>query len=126
MPRAEGGEKARKALVIGDFETRSFPNSLVAYPGDFTFYVVRPRHSVVSRLLPQRLTATSRLYRPYRSTLSLHYGIGTPEIQNNLFQAELFADSSCERVLDLGVSRHGHNPPVRWINVKIVICAVTF
>jgi hypothetical protein len=48
------------------------------------------------------------------------------EIQNDLFQAELFADSSCERVLDLGMSRHWHNPPVRWINVKVVICAVTF
>jgi len=31
------------------FETRSVPTSLVAYPGDFTFYVVRPRDSVHSR-----------------------------------------------------------------------------
>jgi len=31
------------------FETRSFPNSLVAYPGDFTFYVARPGRSVHSR-----------------------------------------------------------------------------
>jgi hypothetical protein len=53
--------------------------------------------------------------------------MGAQEIQNNLFQAELFADSSCQRVLDLGVSRrHRRHAPVRWINVKIVICAVTF
>ena len=30
-------------------ETRSFPNSLVAYPGDFTSYVARPGRSVHSR-----------------------------------------------------------------------------
>jgi hypothetical protein len=31
------------------FETRSFPDSLVAYPSDFTFYVLRPCHFVHSR-----------------------------------------------------------------------------
>ena len=28
------------------FETRSFPNSLFAYPGDFTFYVAHPDRSI--------------------------------------------------------------------------------
>ena len=36
------------------------------------FYLVRPLRSIVSRLPPQRSTATSRLYRPCRSSHSLH------------------------------------------------------
>jgi hypothetical protein len=33
---------------LREFETRSFPNSLVAYPSDFTFYVAHPDRSIHS------------------------------------------------------------------------------
>ena len=43
-----------------------------AMPDRDVFYVAHPIRSIVSRLLPQRSTATSRLFRPCRSSLSLH------------------------------------------------------
>src|SRR5439155_13774223 len=45
--------------------TRAIPNRDV-------FHVAFPKRSIVSRLLPQRSTASSRLYRPCRSSHSLH------------------------------------------------------
>ena len=46
LPHGFTGHVARPSRSV---ETRSFPNSLVAYPGDFTFYVARPDRSVHSR-----------------------------------------------------------------------------
>jgi len=43
-----------------------------AMPDRDVLYVAHPIRSIVSRLLPQRSTATSRLYRPCRSSRSLH------------------------------------------------------
>ena len=43
-----------------------------AMPDRDVLYVAHPIRSIVSRLLPQRSTATSRLYRPCRSSHSLH------------------------------------------------------
>ena len=48
-----------------------------AMPDRDVFYVAHPIRSIVSRLLPQRSTATSRLYRPCRSSCSLHCGMRT-------------------------------------------------
>jgi hypothetical protein len=52
-------------------ETRSLPAFARSYPRRFTFYVADPQLHCIS-LAPARSTATSRLYRPCRSSRSLH------------------------------------------------------
>ena len=69
LPRGFTGHVAHPSRSI---ETRSLPTFTRSYPSRFTFYVADPVSSIVSRLLPQRSTATSRLYRPCRSSQSLH------------------------------------------------------
>ena len=47
IPAAEARERSDYSSIAPlIFETRSFPNSLFAYPGDFTFYVAHPDRSI--------------------------------------------------------------------------------
>jgi hypothetical protein len=55
-PRGDNGQRYRAELEHGivesadvEFETRSLPNLLVAYPRDFTFYVADPLSSIRAR-----------------------------------------------------------------------------
>jgi hypothetical protein len=70
LPSQSGS--CRIAHPISSIETRSLPTLTRSYPCRFTFYVADPISSIVSRQLPPRSTVTSRLYRPCRSSHSLH------------------------------------------------------
>ena len=71
MKQGAEPEKLQRSSI----ETRSLPALARCFPRSFTFYVADPISSIVSRLLPQRSTATSRLCRPCRSSRSLHCGM---------------------------------------------------
>jgi hypothetical protein len=42
-----------------------------------------------------------------------------------LVQTELLPDGSCQRFLDLRMSRHGNCPAVYRIGIKIMVCTMT-
>src|SRR5438045_28587 len=70
-PRSRALPTGHVAHPTRSIETRSLPTLTRSYPRSLTFYVADPVSSVVSRLLPQRSTATLRLDRPCRSSQSL-------------------------------------------------------
>src|SRR6266480_7313554 len=77
-------------------------------PRDLTGHVAHPIRSIVSRLLPPRSTATSRLNRPCRSSHSLH------SRTRNRF---------CSRIL-LQITSHGMNYNIATILAVIAILFV--
>jgi hypothetical protein len=58
-------------------------------PHGFTGHVTRPTRFIVSLLLPQCSPATSRLYRPCRSSHSLHRGMR--RVETSVFSRRSFA-----------------------------------
>ena len=70
--RMDSVQFARVLVWLNHFVIATELVTTRAMPDRDVFYVAHPIRSIVSRLLPQRSTATSRLYRPCRSSRSLH------------------------------------------------------
>jgi hypothetical protein len=73
-PNAPFPDSRRVDSPLAQLRTATL-RGLTVYPSASqrdVFYVADPISSIVSRLLPQRSTATSRLYRPCRPPQSLH------------------------------------------------------